>query len=62
MAVSHELKETPLSLTLLLKDSEYTKYQTNFYIIAFIVSLGLFVVWLLLSASLYRWFFTRFTC
>lgn len=31
MAVSHELKETPLSLTLLLKDSEYTKYQTNFY-------------------------------
>ena len=55
MAVSHELKETPLSLTLLLKDSEYTKYQTNFYIIAFIVSLGLFVVWLLLSASLYRW-------
>ena len=47
MAVSHELKETPLSLTLLLKDSEYTKYQTNFYIIAFIVSLGLFVVWLL---------------
>ena len=55
MAVSHELKETPLSLTLLLKDSEYTKYQANFYFIAFIVSLGLFVVWLLLSASLYRW-------
>ena len=55
MAVSHELQKTSLSLTLLLKDSEYTKYQTNFYVIALIVSLGLFVIWLLLSASLHRW-------
>ena len=30
MAVSHELNETPLSLTLLLKASEYTKYQSSF--------------------------------
>lgn len=55
MAVSHEPKETSLSLTLLIKDSEYTKYQINFYIIALIVSLCLFVIWLLLSASLHRW-------
>lgn len=55
MVVSHELKETPLSLTLLLKDSEYTKYQSSFYLLALIVSLGLFVIWLLLSASLHRW-------
>ena len=55
MAVSHELKETPLSLTLLLKASEYTKYQSSFYLLALIVSLGLFVIWLLLSASLHRW-------
>ena len=34
MAVSHELKETPLSLTLLLKASEYTKYQSSFYLLA----------------------------
>ena len=55
MAVSHELNETPLSLTLLLKASEYTKYQSSFYLLALIVSLGLFVIWLLLSASLHRW-------
>lgn len=55
MTVSHDLEETSLSLTLLLKDSEYTKYQTNFYMLAFIVLLCLFVIWLLLSASLYRW-------
>ena len=55
MAVSHKLKETPLSLTLLLKASEYTKYQSSFYLLALIVSLGLFVIWLLLSASLHRW-------
>ncbi len=55
LAVSQDMKETSLSLTMLLKDSEYLKYQSNFYIIAFIVSLSLFIIWLLLFTSLYRW-------
>ena len=55
MAISQNLEESSLSLTLLLKFSEYSQYQSEYYMLALIVSLALFGIWLILFASLHHW-------
>ena len=55
MAISQNLEESSLSLTLLLNFSEYSQYQSEYYMLALFVSLALFGIWLILFTSLHHW-------